>query len=404
MRLLSALLYLYPASFRADYGREMQEIVGARMRETTGLFPRIGLWLDTIADVVRNSLGVHFDILRQDLKYSIRTLARSPGFALTAILVTALGIGANTAAFSVADFVLIRPLPYRDADRLMKLWEGPLDGSNGRNEVSPALYQEWTKSTHSFESMGAHFINAVNLVGSGEPVRLEAAFVTGNLLPILGVSPARGRLLNEADNRDASSVILSYSVWQSRFGGDESILGRRLLIDGSPRVVVGVMPEEFHYPNRRVALWAPMTTDQMKDDEVGNTYWYVLAKLRKGVTHDQAAAEMKLEATRLRAKYPERWRRRASQSTDSATNFPDSHDCFFLHFAVRPAAFFSSRARTSRTCCSRVPSLDAGSSSFAPRLAREGSDSFGSRSRRVSYSRSSAEDSVSSSRMCRFLC
>jgi putative ABC transport system permease protein len=305
MRLLSALLYLYPASFRADYGREMQDILGARMSETTGFLPRIGLWLDTVADVVRNSLGVHFDILRQDLKYSLRTLARSPGFALTAILVTALGIGANTAAFSVADFVLIRPLPYRDADRLMKLWEGPLDGSNGRNEVSPALYNDWTKNTHSFEGMGAHFTSAVNLVGNGEPVRLEAAYVTGSLLPVLGVSPARGRLLNDADNRDPTSVILSYSLWQSRFGGDELILGRRLLIDGSPRVVVGVMPEEFHYPNRKVALWAAMTTEQMKDEDAGNTYWYVLAKLRKGVTHDQAAAEMRLEANRLRAKYPE---------------------------------------------------------------------------------------------------
>src|SRR5215211_38200 len=132
MRLLSALLYLYPASFRADYGREMQSIVGARMRETTGLFPRIGLWVDTIADVISNSVAVHFDILRQDLRYSARTLARSPGLAITAILVTGLGVGANTAAFSVADFVLIRPLPYQDADRLMKLWEGPLDGSNGR--------------------------------------------------------------------------------------------------------------------------------------------------------------------------------------------------------------------------------------------------------------------------------
>ena len=152
MRLLSALLYLYPASFRADYGREMKSIIGARMKETKGFLPRIGLWLDTIADVVRNSAAVHFDILQQDLRYSARTLARSPGFALTAILVTALGIGANTAAFSVADFVLIRPLPYRDADRLVKIWEAPVDGSNGRNEVSPALYKEWTSTTRSFES------------------------------------------------------------------------------------------------------------------------------------------------------------------------------------------------------------------------------------------------------------
>jgi putative ABC transport system permease protein len=277
MRLLSALLYLYPASFRADYGREMQSIVRSRLQETTGFIPRIGLWLETIADVIANSVVVHFDILRQDLRYTARTLARSPGFALTAVLVTGLGVGANTAAFSVADFVLIRPLPYRDADRLVKLWEGPLDGGNGRNEVSPALYKEWKRETRSFESMGAHFTSAVNLVGSGEPVRLETAFVTGSLLPILGVSPVRGRLITERDQQDPSSVILSYSLWQSRFGGDESIIGRRLLIDGSPRIVVGVMPEDFHYPNRRIALWTPMTLDQMDDDDIGNTYWYVLA-------------------------------------------------------------------------------------------------------------------------------
>jgi len=136
MRLLSALLYLYPASFRADYGREMKSIVGVRMRETKGFLPRLGLWLETIADIVINSAAVHFDILRQDLRYTARTLSRSPGFALTAILVTALGVGANTAAFSVADFVLIRPLPYRDADRLMKIWEGPRDGTNSGRSCS----------------------------------------------------------------------------------------------------------------------------------------------------------------------------------------------------------------------------------------------------------------------------
>jgi len=305
MRLLSALLYLYPASFRADYGREMKSIVGIRMRETQGFLPRLGLWLETIADVVMNSAAMHFDILRQDLRYTARTLARSPGFALTAILVTGLGVGANTAAFSVADFVLIRPLPYRDADRLVKIWEGPRDGTNGRNEVSPALYKEWLRSTHSFEGLGAHYANAANLVGSGEPARLETAFVTGSLLPILGVSPVRGRLIAPGDEREGTAIVLSYSLWQSRFGGDESIIGRRLSVDGSPRVVVGVMPEEFHYPNRRVALWAPMTVDQMNDDDVGNTYWYVLAKVKKGVSHEQAQAEMNVVGDRLRKQYPD---------------------------------------------------------------------------------------------------
>ena len=304
MQLLSALLHLYPASFRVEYGREMQSIVRSRLEETSGVIPRIRVWLDTIADVIANSVAVHLDILRQDLRYTSRTLARSPGFALTAILVTGLGVGANTAAFSVADFVLIRPLPYRDAGRLVKIWEGPLDGSNGRNEVSPALYKEWTRTAQSFQSMGAHFSSSVNLVGGGEPVRLETAFVTGRLMPILGVSPVRGRLITEKDHQDPSAVVLSFSLWQSRFGGDESVIGRRLSIDGSPRVVVGVMPEDFHYPNRQVALWAPMTLDQINDDDLTNTYWYVLAKLKPGVSHEQASAEMKIIANRMRSAHP----------------------------------------------------------------------------------------------------
>jgi putative ABC transport system permease protein len=305
MRLLSALLYLYPASFRADYGREMQSIVGARLNETSGFTARLALWFETIVDVIWNSIGAHFDILRQDLRYTARTLWRSKGFALTAILVTGLGIGANTAAFSVADFVLIRPLPYQDADRLVKIWEGPLDGTNGRNEVSPALYKDWKQNARSFESFGAHYNSAVNLVGGGEPVRLESAFITGSLLPTLGVSPIRGRLLNDADNLDPTAILLSYSLWQSRFGGDESIIGRQLSIDGSPRVVVGVMPQDFHYPNRRVAMWLPMAPEQINDDDIGNTYWYVLAKLKKGTTHAQAQAEMRGIANRLRQANPD---------------------------------------------------------------------------------------------------
>lgn len=308
MRFLAALLHLYPASFRGDYGSEMRSIVRERLRETNGPGARMWVWLDTVGDVIANAAAVHFDILLQDLRFSLRTLARSPGFAATAILVTALGIGANTAAFSVADFVLIRPLPYAHADRLVKIWEGPLDGTNGRNEVSPALYQNWKRSTHSFESMGAHYLSAVNLVGSGEPARLEGAFVTTSLLPILGVQPALGRLFKDGEERDPSTIILSYSIWQSRFGGDESIIGRRLLIDGSPRVVIGVMPQDFHYPNNKVSLWTPMNAQQLADDDITNTYWYVLARLRPGVTRDQAAAEMKLNGDRLRVEHPEELR------------------------------------------------------------------------------------------------
>ncbi|HVD62623.1 MAG TPA: ABC transporter permease [Gemmatimonadaceae bacterium] len=305
MRYYSALLHLFPASFRLEYGREMSAIQGARLREATDPSERLKLWVETTIDMIMNASRVHWDVFRQDLRYSLRTLARSPGFALTAILVTGLGIGANTAAFSVADFVLIRPLPYRDADQLVKIWEGPADNSgNGRNEVSPALFQDWKTNTRSFASMGAYYNKSVNLVGQGDPLRLETAVVTNELLPILGVQPLKGRMFGQSETGDASSVILSYSLWKSAFGGDESIVGRKLIIDGSPRAVVGVMPQDFHYPSRNVALWMPMTTQEMSDPDITNTYWYVLARLRPGVTHDRANAEMHGIATRLRQQHP----------------------------------------------------------------------------------------------------
>ena len=175
IRLYSALLHLYPASFRAEYGGEMRAILGARLRQTTG-FSRIRLWIESIADVVANAAVVHWDILRQDLRYTARTLTRSPGFALTAVLVTALGIGANTAAFSVADFVLLRALPYADGDRLVKLWQARDGVRQGQNQASPPVYAEWKKSSRSFEAMGAYYNNAINLVGQIFPLFRKILF------------------------------------------------------------------------------------------------------------------------------------------------------------------------------------------------------------------------------------
>jgi putative ABC transport system permease protein len=302
MRLYAALLHLYPASFRAEYGDEMRAIFRARLRETSSASHRFVLWLETVADVVSSAAAVHWDILRQDLRYTARTLTRSPGFALTAILVTALGIGANTAAFSVADFVLIRPLPYANPDRLTKLWQSP---PGGRNEVSPPLYQEWKRSSRSFEAMGAYHGTAVNLVGEGDPARLEGSAVTANLLPILGVQPMMGRLFTAAEERErAPTVILSYGTWQSHFGGDPAIIGRRILLDGAPRVVIGVMPKDFHFPNRANALWTLMGPDELSDEDISNSWWEVLARLRPGTTLEQARADMDLIARRLQRQFP----------------------------------------------------------------------------------------------------
>jgi len=301
MRLYRALLRLLPTAFREEYGGEMSAIFRLRARRTTGVLPTLWLWATTTEDIVRNAIAMHWDALQQDLRYAVRALARTPGFFTTAILVTALGIGANTAAFSVADFVLVRPLPYAHADRLVKLMESS-DG--GTNQVSPALYQHWRSASSSFSDMGAYYTNGVNLVGEGEPQRLDEAVVTASLLPTLGVQPLRGRLFTTADEHDGGTIILSYGLWQSQFGGAEDIIGRRLLTDGVPREVIGVMPRDFRFPNRDVAFWTPMPLDQLRDEEITNTYWEVLARLRPGTSLERARAEMDVVSQRLRAQYP----------------------------------------------------------------------------------------------------
>jgi predicted permease len=307
MRFYSALLRLYPASFRAEYGGEMRAILGARLRETPGTLSRLMLWIETVADVVLNAAAVHWDILRQDLRYTARTLIRSPGFALTAILVTALGIGANTAAFSVVDFVLLRSLPYADPDRLMKLWQARDGNRRGTNQASPLVYREWKTASRSFESMGAWYSNAINLVGQGDPQRLESSVVTHDLLPILGVQPVMGRLFNAAEEGEGATgpVVISYGVWQTQFGGDPAIIGRQIVLDGNPRLVIGVMPGNFHFPSREVALWRLMSAAEQSDDDVTNTYWEVIGRLRPGVTPEQANAEMALISRRLQERHEE---------------------------------------------------------------------------------------------------
>lgn len=305
MRLYALLLRLYPSSFRSEYGGEMSRIFRLRRERVRGAWPVAALWAATLRETVTTAPAVHWDILRQDLRYTARTLGRAPGFTLAAILVVALGVGANTAVFSVADFVFLRPLPYPEGDRLVKLWEAPPDFD--RLEVAPPNYRDWKASASSFDAMGAWYDTAVNVAGYGEPVRVPAAGVSADLLPILRVSPLLGRLFDPADEREGRSdgVILAYGLWQAQFGGDPGIVGRRVLVDGVPRDVTGVMPRGFDFPTREIGLWLPMNREELTNEERGNNYWDVLGRLAPGVTLDQARADMAVIARRLQLQHPD---------------------------------------------------------------------------------------------------
>ncbi len=301
MRFYRALLRLYPAGYRAEYGDELHATFVQQIRERGRLAPLVAPFA-ALADVVPNAFLVHLDLLRQDLRHATRSLARTPGFAITVVLVVALGVGANTAAFSLADFVLLRPLPFADPDRLVTLWQAV--PGYGRNELSPANYRDWRAAARSFSGMAAYANREANLTGAAEPERLEIARATPELFGLLGVPAAVGRTISPADSADGQMVVLGYGLWQRRFGGDPGVLGTTVRLDGEPYTVIGVMPRDFRYPSRETDAWTPLlfTPDDYLDRN--DTYIRGIARLGAGISLKQANAEMTTIAADLERQYP----------------------------------------------------------------------------------------------------
>ena len=306
MRLYRLLLHLYPASFRREYGAELRQAFAERRREAAGLPGLLLLWLETLPEVFGNAAAVHWDILRQDLRFARRSLSRARGFAVTAIVVTALGVGATAAAFSVSDFVLIKPLPFAQPDRLVNLWERVPGYSE--LQLSPANYADWKAMSTSFAGMSAYSEFAANLVSSQEPERVQCAWVTHDLFTTLGVQPVLGRGFSAADDRVGApgTVVLSYAYWQSVFGGDRGIVGQSLRLDGESYQVIGVMPANFQFPTRSVQLWTPFRFDKAGPSyqDRTNYYLYAVGRLAPGVTVAQARADLGVIASRLEHQYP----------------------------------------------------------------------------------------------------
>lgn len=254
------------------------------------------------------SLARAWERLGQDLRYTFRTLRRAPAFAMTAITVIALGIGANTAAFSVADFVLLRPLAFPDAEALVRLCEGPRKGGGWgcNNQLSPANYRDFKEQTSSFQALGAFRRDAVNLVDGGEPIRVATAAVTAEVLPLLGVSPAAGRWFrSEMGPAELRTVILGYGLWQSRFEGAANVLGRVIRLDGVPHEVIGVMPSGFLFPTRDVQLWTPFALVEADYADRNNSYLEAVGRLAPGVTFGQARADLEVVVDRLARTHPD---------------------------------------------------------------------------------------------------
>ena len=305
MRFYDLLLRLYPASFRNEYGGEMRALFARRLQRAGGS-GAAALWIATIGEVVFNAMAVHLDILRQDLSYTGRVLKRAPGFAVTAVLIVALGIGATTAAFSVTDFVLLRPLPFPQPDRLVKIWE-KTPGYSGM-EFSGPNYRDWIGASRSYVSTGFYHIEDVTMITGTEPRRFHGYAVSADLFPTLGVAPIVGRNFRAEDDRQGApgTIIFSYRLWQTEFGGDPGVVGRTLTLDNEAFTVVGIMAREFNFPRSDSLFWVPARFGERdyQASERTNNWLEVVGRLRPGVTLEQARAEMEAIAARSREQYP----------------------------------------------------------------------------------------------------
>ena len=251
-----------------------------------------------------NAAALHWEIARRDLRSAIRSLVKSPGFAITALLLITIGIGANAAIFTLADFVLVRPLPFPESRRLVKVWE--THPGYSMMELSPANYRDIKAAATSFESLAAYTDMAMNLVGQGEPQRVEGAWVTGDLFSTLGRPAMLGRYFSERDDEAGSpaTVMLSYALWQTDFGGDASVLGKSIILDDKAYTVIGVMPADFHFPTREAQFWKTFQFQEDNYKERDDNWLDGIGRLKPGVSLAQARTELKLIGDRLRQQYP----------------------------------------------------------------------------------------------------
>ena len=251
------------------------------------------------------------NLLLQDIRFGFRMLAKNPVVTLVAVLALTLGIGANTAIFSVVHAVMLGSLPYSDAERLAVVWEKQPD--NDQNTINLGNFTDWKKQNTVFSDMAAFFDFRRNLTGDGPPEEIASQAATPNIFSVLGVNPIKGRAFTEEDAKEGvpSVVVIGYGLWQRRFGGDSGIVGRKISLDGRPVTIVGVMPPEFGWHVRKASrtrksaeIWSPWRfTEQMVQRR--GRFAMSVARLKPGVTLQQAQTEMDTIASRLQQEYPD---------------------------------------------------------------------------------------------------
>jgi predicted permease len=246
--------------------------------------------------------------LWQDVRFGFRMMMKKKGVSFIAVLALGLGIGANTAIFSVVNTVLLRPLPYKDPSRILFVfWSAPKLTTEDMPASAPD-FQDWREQNKVFERMAAITGESFNLTGEGEPERVQGAAVSADLFPLLGVQASRGRTFTEEEERQGSNkvVVMGHDLWQRRFGSNPNIVGQTVTLNKESYTVVGIMPSNFHFPEgtERIDLWVPLSFTPEIEKARGHRYLFVAAKLKEGVSFEQARTEMTALAARMAEQNP----------------------------------------------------------------------------------------------------
>ncbi|MBC8166257.1 MAG: ABC transporter permease, partial [Bryobacteraceae bacterium] len=381
MRFYQLLLHLYPATFRHAYGQEMEKILTRSLQSVRGAEAAF-VWLRAAFDVLVNAPAVHADLLWQDLKYCQRSLSRTPGFAATVIGITALSVGAASAVLTLADRVFLHPLPFAEADQLVRLSE--TKPGYPQIELSPPNFRDWQAMSTSFSSVAAWRGRAVNLTGSQQPVHLEGAAVTANLFGVLGAQPILGRPFTAEDDLVSSptTIILSEGLWREQFGADPHVIGRSVSLDNNTHIVIGVMPGWLQFPSRIARFWTPMRFVPRDFEDRADNYLNGIGRLRAGVSIEQARAEMRSIAANLERAYPIE----NAKTSASVVALNDqvggqlrlmlwalcgASVCFLLIACMNLASLFMARALARRKELSIRTALGAGAERLVRQLATE---------------------------------
>lgn len=241
----------------------------------------------------------------QDIRFATRTCTKQPGFTIVAILTLAIGIGANSAIFSVINGVLLKPLALTDPEKVVRLWETMPQGFQG--SVSYPNLRDWREQNHVFSQIAAYQFQNLSLQSTDQPERVRAATVSPEFFFVMGVQPLMGRVISEGEDQPGKNrvAVLSEHLWKSNFGSDGGIINQTILLGGESYTVLGVMPGSFRFPSRNIDLWVPLTISQSQSQARGSHFLLTLARLNNGVTIQQAQEEMNLIARDIEEKNPD---------------------------------------------------------------------------------------------------